>query len=108
MSANKRLLSSFFGQHFVLCLSYILCAPQGFLNSNGVASTLARFPNPLFQKQVGRGTWLHTIMHLNIEKHIDEMKQNENFNILDVILCLQCVLHRICFHQVHFAEKDKF
>ena len=50
----------------------------------------------------------HTIMHLNIEKHIDEMKQNENFNILDVILCLQCVLHRICFHQVHFAEKDKF
>ena len=50
----------------------------------------------------------HTIMHLKIEKHIGEMKQNDNLNILDVILCLQCVLHRICFHQVHFAEKDKF
>ena len=48
----------------------------------------------------------HTIMHLKIEKHIGEMKQNDNLNNLDVILCLQCVLHRICFHQV--AEKDKF
>ena len=34
--------------------------------------------------------------------------QLEQLNLLDVILCLQCVLHRICFHQVHFAEKDKF
>ena len=50
----------------------------------------------------------HTIMHLNIEKHIEEMKQNDNFNILDVYFACSVFCTEYVFTKFILQKKINF